>query len=79
MENGIAEPCPCTILEKVSPEVREEIGESDLLISKGVGNHDILTEEESLRGKISFLLHGKCHPCCSFHEVPLGTPIVYNS
>lgn len=79
MENGIAEPYPSTILEKVSPEVREVIGESDLLISKGVGNHDILTEEESLRGKISFLLHGKCHPCCSFHKVPLGTLIVYNS
>ena len=79
MENGIAEPFPSTILEKVSPEVREVIGESDLLISKGVGNHAILTEEESLRGKISFLLHGKCHPCCSFHKVPLGTLIVYNS
>ena len=78
MENGILEPLPSTSLEKVSQEVREVIDESDLVISKGVGNHDILTEEESLRGKLSFLLHGKCHPCCSFHKVPLGTLIVYN-
>jgi hypothetical protein len=78
MENGILEPLPSTTLEKVSHEVREVIEESDLVISKGVGNHDILTEEESLRGKISFLLHGKCHPCCSLHRVPLGTLIVYN-
>jgi len=78
MENGIPEPFPSTTLEKVSHEVRKVIEKSDLLISKGVGNHDTLTEEESLRGKISFLLHGKCHPCCSFHKVPLGTLIVYN-
>jgi uncharacterized protein with ATP-grasp and redox domains len=78
IENGIPEPFPSTTLKKVSHEAREAMKESDLLISKGAGNHDTLTEEESLRGKVSFLLHGKCHPCCTFHKVPLGSLIVYN-
>lgn len=78
MENGVPEPIPSTLLEKVSPEVKALIQKSDLLISKGVGNHDSLTEEKGLKGKISFLFHGKCHPCCSLYKVPLDALIVYN-
>jgi hypothetical protein len=78
VENGIREPFPGTALEKVSLEVREAIATSDLLISKGTGNYDTLTDEESLRGKISFLFHGKCHPCCSSRDMPLGSLIIYH-
>lgn len=78
MENGIPEPFPGTIIEKVSVELRALVEESDLLISKGGGNHDSLTEEERLKGKISFLLHAKCYPDCMVHKVPLDSLIVYN-
>ena len=79
MENGISEPLPGTILEKASPEVRGLIEESDLVISKGGGNHDTLTEEESLSGKVSYLVQAKCHPYCTIYQLPLGALIVHNS
>jgi uncharacterized protein with ATP-grasp and redox domains len=79
MENGISEPLPGTILEKASPQVRGLIEESDLVISKGGGNHDTLTEEESLSGKVSYLVQAKCHPYCTIYQVPLGALIVHNS
>jgi len=79
MENGIREPLPGTVLKKASSEIRKLFEESDLIISKGVGNYDSLTEEKGFEGKISFLLHGKCHPCCITHKVPLGALIVYNA
>lgn len=78
MENGISEPLPGTFLDKVSPALREQVEASDLIISKGGGNYDSLTEEEGLRGKVSFLFLAKCHPYCTLHRVPLNAPIVYN-
>lgn len=78
MENGISEPLPGTFLDKVSPALREQVKASDLIISKGGGNYDSLTEEEGLRGKVSFLFLAKCHPYCTLHGVPLNAPIVYN-
>ncbi|HEX2993826.1 MAG TPA: ARMT1-like domain-containing protein, partial [Anaerolineales bacterium] len=79
MGNGIAEPFPGTLLNRVSPEVRQLVEDADLIISKGVGNYDSLTEETELVGKISFLFHGKCHPCCSGRNVPDNALIVYNA
>ena len=78
MENGAPEPLAGTFLEKISPELKVLIEESDLIISKGGGNYDSLTEEEGLRGKVSFLFQAKCHPYCSLHQVSLGAPILYN-
>lgn len=78
MENGIPEPLPGTFLKKISRELKELIETSDLIISKGGGNYDSLTEEKGLKGKVSFLFLAKCHPYCSIHNVPLGAPIVYN-
>jgi uncharacterized protein with ATP-grasp and redox domains len=78
MENGIPEPVPGTYLKKISRELRAEIESSDLVISKGGGNHDSLTEENDLKGKISFLFTVKCHPYCSIYQVTLGAPIIYN-
>jgi len=79
VENGIPEPFTGTMLEKVSPEVRALIEGSDLVISKGGGNYDTLTEEEEVRGKVSFFLQAKCHVYCSIHRVPRGALIVHNS
>jgi uncharacterized protein with ATP-grasp and redox domains len=78
MENGTPEPVPGTFLKKISRELRAEIESSDLVISKGGGNYDTLTEENDLKGKISFLLTAKCHPYCSIHQVTLSAPIIYN-
>ena len=79
IENGIHEPLPGTILEKASLDLRALVEKSDLIISKGGGNYDSLTEEQgSLGGKISFLFQVKCHPIHSIHQLPLGGLEVYN-
>ena len=78
MENGLPEPLPGTFLKKIDRELKEQIEASDLIISKGGGNYDSLTEEDGLKGKVSFLFLAKCHPYCSIHNVSLGAPIVYN-
>ena len=79
IENGIREPLPGTILAKVSSEVRTHVEQADLIISKGGGNYETLSEEGSLKGKITFLFQAKCYPYCSIHSVPLGALIVYNN
>jgi len=76
MENGISEPLCGTFVEKVSKEMKDLIEDSNLVISKGLGNYESLSEYEHLRGKISFLLRGKCYPSCAVHGVPLGSLIV---
>ena len=78
VENGIQEPIPGTYLEKMSPETKTMIESSDLVISKGGGNYDSLTEEKGLKGKISFLFVAKCHPYCNIHQVSLNAPVIYN-
>ena len=77
-ENGIPEPFPGTVLQKASPQVRTLMEGADLIISKGGGNYDSLTEEERLKGKVTFLFQAKCYPYCSLHRLPLGGLIVYN-
>lgn len=78
MENGVQEPLPGTFLKKIDPELKEKIEGADLIISKGGGNYDSLTEEEELKGKVTFLFLAKCHPYCSLHGVSLGAPIIHN-
>jgi damage-control phosphatase, subfamily I len=79
IENGIPEPFPGTTMNKLSPPARKCIDEADLIISKGGGNYDTLTEESTLKGKISFLFEAKCEPYCIIYKVPLGSLIIHNS
>lgn len=79
MDNGIREPFAGTSLEKASPEARALIETADLIISKGVGNYDSLTEERALRGRISFLFYGKCRPCCTTTGHDLGSLVIHNA
>jgi uncharacterized protein with ATP-grasp and redox domains len=79
VENGIAEPLAGTMLAKVSPEVRKLIDDADLVILKGGGNYDCMTEEASIHGRASFLFQAKCHPFSVRHRVPLGSLVVYNA
>jgi uncharacterized protein with ATP-grasp and redox domains len=76
--NGISEPFPGTTLSKLSPAAKKCIDEADLIISKGGGNYDTLTEESTLKGKISFLFEAKCEPYCIIYKVPLGNLIIHN-
>ena len=78
MENGISEPIPGTLLAKASPELHQRINEADLVISKGGGNYDLLSEEKSLTGKCTFLMQAKCEPYCMIHQTRLGDLIVHN-
>ncbi|MCX5806572.1 MAG: ARMT1-like domain-containing protein [Proteobacteria bacterium] len=78
IENGTQEPIAGTILAKVSPRVRLLVERADLLISKGGANYDCLTEEPAIKGKITYLLHGKCYPYCTDNNVPVGSLIVRN-
>jgi uncharacterized protein with ATP-grasp and redox domains len=77
--NGISEPFPGTTLSKLSPAAQKCIDEADLVISKGGGNYDTLTEEITLKGKISFLFEAKCEPYSIIYKVPLGNLIIHNS
>jgi damage-control phosphatase, subfamily I len=79
IENGIEEPLAGTILAKTSPKVKGLVEEADLVISKGVGNYDTLTEERGIEGKISYLFHAKCQPCCRSQKANLGDLIVFSA
>jgi uncharacterized protein with ATP-grasp and redox domains len=78
MENGISEPLPGTYLKRTNSELKRLIERADLVISKGGGNYDSLTEEERLKGKTSFLFLAKCYPYCNIHHVSLNAPVIYN-
>ena len=71
VENGIEGPFPGTVQKRCSEEVRLLLDRADLIISKGGGNFDSLSEEEPLRGKTAFLLLSKCRPYCRFFGVGL--------
>jgi uncharacterized protein with ATP-grasp and redox domains len=71
VENGIDGPFPGTVQKRCSEEVNHLLNRADLIISKGGGNFDSLSEEESLRGKTAFLLLSKCRPYCRFFGVGL--------
>jgi uncharacterized protein with ATP-grasp and redox domains len=78
VENGLPEHFPGTLLKRIDSELKKLIEESDLLISKGGGNYDSLTEEKELKGKTSFLFLAKCYPYCHLHRVSLNAPVIYN-
>jgi len=78
IDNGTGEPVAGTVYSMVSPEVKALMEESDLLIAKGVGNYDALTEEKWLKGRLTMLYHGKCRPCCSAVGANIGDLIIYN-
>ena len=79
MDNGVDEPIPGTSLSRVSAQVHQAVYEADLVISKGGGNYDLLTDEDAVRGKTTFLLEAKCFPYRSIHRVQPGALIVYNA
>jgi hypothetical protein len=78
VENGLPGPFPGTSLKRINSKSKRLIEGADLVISKGGGNHDSLTEEGSLKGKVSFLFLSKCYPYSKIHRVPLRGPVIHN-
>lgn len=79
LENGIEKPLAGTMLNAVSPRVLSLIEEADLLIFKGGGNYDTMTEEPSVIGKTSYLFQAKCFPYAALHRVPVGSLVIVNN
>ena len=78
IENGSRVPLPGTSTRKVSPKVRTLINEADLVIAKGGGNHDSMTEEQEFAGKTTYLFQTKCRPYATLYRAPVGTPVLHN-
>ncbi len=77
MENGIDGPFPGTSLKRCSPAVRGLAHESDLIISKGGGNFDSLSEEvHDLKTPVIFMLLSKCGPLNAFFKTSLHQPVM---
>jgi hypothetical protein len=77
MENGIDGPFPGTSLNRCSPAVKQLAHESDLIISKGGGNFDSLSEEVSgLETPVFFMLLSKCRPLNAFFKTSLHQPVM---
>lgn len=57
-------------------EALEVLGTSDLVIAKGMGHYETLTEpEEGLSAPTLLLLTAKCRPVAKSVGVPLGSPV----
>lgn len=78
LENGIDKPLAGTILSLASSTVVSLVEQADLLILKGGGDYDTMTEEPSIVGKVSYLFQAKCYPYSIAHRVPVGSLVVVN-
>lgn len=79
VENDINGPLPGTILGRCSEKVKKLVQGADMIISKGGGNFDSLSEENTdIRKRTTFMLLSKCHPYCDFFGVGLHQPIIAN-
>lgn len=67
---------PGTVLEDCSPEFRQLFGEADLVISKGQGNFESLS---NARANIFFLFKVKCPVVADHVGQPLGTQMLISS
>jgi len=64
---------PGTILERTSPEFRRLYEEAELIIAKGQGNYETLSDEE---GPLFFLLQTKCPVISRDMGVPEGSIVL---
>ncbi|MFO7667670.1 MAG: ARMT1-like domain-containing protein [Desulfobacterales bacterium] len=79
VENGIDGPVPGTILSRCSKELNHLVNQADLIISKGGGNFDTLSEESAnLSTDITFLLLSKCVPYMQYFDVDMNDLILFN-
>jgi uncharacterized protein with ATP-grasp and redox domains len=76
--NGIDGPLPGILLSRCSPEIRSLVAESDLIISKGGGNFETLSEEMPQDKQVTFMLLSKCSVFHRHFGAPLNSPILAN-
>lgn len=80
IENGMDGPVPGTILSRCSPELNRRFRQADLIISKGGGNFDTLSEESpDVCANVSFLLLSKCVPFMRYFDVDMHDLILFNA
>ena len=59
--------------EKAPEELQEKLRSADLILAKGMGNYETLSEFEGmLRGRLVYLLRAKCDPVASSLRVRKG-------
>ncbi len=59
-------------------EISEAMKNTDLVLSKGQGNYELLSEYENrFRGRLAYLLMGKCGPVSNSLNVRRGSTVVY--
>lgn len=79
VENGMDGPVPGTILSRCSKELNHLVNQADLIISKGGGNFDTLSEvSANLSTDITFLLLSKCVPYMQYFDVDMNDLILFN-
>ncbi|MFH0727900.1 MAG: ARMT1-like domain-containing protein [Pseudomonadota bacterium] len=79
VENGMDGPVPGTILSRCSKELNHLVDKADLIISKGGGNFETLSEERvSLPTDITFLLLSKCVPLNQYFHAGMHDLILFN-
>jgi uncharacterized protein with ATP-grasp and redox domains len=59
-------------LRTASEEMREELEKSDLIVAKGMGNYETLSEMP-FRSKTMYVLMAKCRPVASSLRVPINS------
>jgi len=74
MDNG--SDAPGTLLDDCSQEFRRRFAEADLVIAKGQGNYETLSDEP---GDIFFLFRVKCSMIAARAGVPIGTNVLATS
>jgi len=78
IENGIVGPLPGTILERCSPQIRRLVIDADLIVSKGGGNFETLSEASIGYKPCFFLLTSKCRVYCSQFSTSMNQAIVHH-
>ncbi len=78
VEGGNSRPLPGNYVAELAPDVQAIVLAADLVVSKGVANYELLSEENVLAGRVTYLIHGKCKPICDEHGALLGELMVRN-
>jgi|Deesub1362A_J573_1020465.scaffolds.fasta_scaffold17853_1 hypothetical protein len=73
IDNGINEPLPGTLVDKVSKRLKNLLERADVIISKGGGNFETLANEDL---SICFMLVAKCHPLANFFNIPYNSLVL---
>lgn len=63
--------------EDAHPQLREILRSSDLIISKGMGNFETISEfDDRLKGRLAYLLRAKCNPVAQTLGVERGELVI---